>query len=114
MQVIEHSKKILAMVPSEKAELFAYKIDWTLLNQANVFEKKLRPWVRKKVIEFMGAEESLVQEVIDYILNRVAEKPNPKELLEELSRFLDDEAEGFLKHLWRLLIFEQLKVQKEA
>lgn len=66
------------------------------------------------MIEFMGAEEALVQEVIDYIMNRVADKPNPKELLDELSRFLDDEAEGFLKHMWRLLIFEQLKMQKQA
>ncbi|KAL8275873.1 hypothetical protein Esti_000209 [Eimeria stiedai] len=113
MKVIEDSKKILAMVPSEKAELFAYKVDWSLLVQKGILEKKLRPWVRKKVIEFMGAEEDLVQEVIDYILKRVEDRPNPKELLEELSRFLDEEAEGFLKHMWRLLIFEQLKNQKQ-
>ncbi|KAL8449610.1 hypothetical protein Emed_003042 [Eimeria media] len=113
MKVIEDSKKILAMVPSEKAELFAYKIDWNLLVQKGILEKKLRPWVRKKVIEFMGAEEELVQEVIDYILKRVEDRPNPKELLEELNRFLDEEAEGFLKHMWRLLIFEQLKIHKQ-
>lgn len=80
--------------------------------QKNIFEKKLRPWVRKKVIEFMGTEEELLQEVIDYILKRVSDRPDPKELLEELTRFLDEEAEGFLTQIWRLLIFEQLNLQK--
>ena len=78
-----------------------------------MIEKKLRPWVRKKVMELMGTEEALLAEVIEYILNRVNEKPQPKELLDELSRFLDEEAEGFLKHLWCILVFEQLKITKK-
>ncbi|CDJ43689.1 hypothetical protein ETH_00030490 [Eimeria tenella] len=112
IQVIENSKKIMAMVPTEKSELFASKIDWNILAKGEVLEKKLRPWVKKKVIEFMGADERLVGEVIDYILGRIKEKTSPKVLLEEFSRFLDDEAEGFLKHLWQLLLFEQIRLKK--
>ncbi|PFH35725.1 PWI domain-containing protein [Besnoitia besnoiti] len=110
LKVIEHSKKILASVPTEKSKLFAFNIDWSLLISKNILEIKLRPWVRKKVCEFMGAEESLVLEVIDYIIKRVSDRPQAEELLGELAKFLDEEAEGFVRNMWRLLIYEQLKL----
>lgn len=114
LKVIEHSKKLLASIPTEKEKLFVYDIDWSLLISKNILDVKLRPWVRKKVCEFMGAEESLVLEVIDYIVKRVSDRPQAEELLSELAKFLDEEAEGFVKNMWRLLIYEQLKLKESA
>ncbi|KFH16630.1 PWI domain-containing protein [Toxoplasma gondii MAS] len=84
----------------------------TFFFQKNILDLKLRPWVRKKVCEFMGAEESLVLEVIDYIVKRVSDRPPAEELLGELAKFLDEEAEGFVRNMWRLLIYEQLKLKE--
>ncbi|PHJ16237.1 pwi domain-containing protein, partial [Cystoisospora suis] len=113
MKVIENSKKILASVPTDREKLFTYPIDWSLLNSKNILELKLRPWIRKKICELMGTDEvSIVYEVIDYILQRVSDQPHAEDLLRELSKFLDEEAEGFLKNMWRLLIFEQLKLSQ--
>nr|PUA92123.1 PWI domain-containing protein [Toxoplasma gondii TgCATBr9] len=112
LKVIEQSKKLLASVPTEKEKLFVYDIDWSLLISKNILDLKLRPWVRKKVCEFMGAEESLVLEVIDYIVKRVSDRPPAEELLGELAKFLDEEAEGFVRNMWRLLIYEQLKLKE--
>ena len=60
----------------------------------------------------MGPDASLSVEVTEFILKRVKDKLSPYVLLDELSRFLDEEAEGFLMQMWKLLIFEQLKLNE--
>ena len=36
-------------VPTDKAKAFAYNIDWQCVEEHSILEKKLRPWVKKKV-----------------------------------------------------------------
>ena len=46
------------LLSPKRDEAFAFKIDWAVVHEHDIAEKKLRPWVRKKVIEYLGTEEA--------------------------------------------------------
>lgn len=103
----DQMRKLIQQVPTEKAKAFAFEIDWSAVHAHNIIEKKLRPWVKKKVTEYLGAEE---QGMIEFIMRKVASATPPQTLLSELEGFLDEEAENFTVKMWRMLIFEVLRV----
>jgi len=47
--------------------------------------------------------------MIEFIIRKVEAKARPDEMFNELESFLDDEAEGFVVKMWRMLIFEVLR-----
>merc|ERR1712066_537311 len=65
-----------------------FDIDWSIVHQNGIIEKKLRPWVRKKVTEYLGAEE---QGMIEFIMRKVSAHEKPSKILAELEGFLDEE-----------------------
>ena len=54
----------------------------------------------------MGAEE---QSLADFVMQNVASHTPPAKLMEELSGVLDEDTEGFVVKLYRLIIFESQK-----
>lgn len=109
--VAEAKAKALAIVdriPKEKEELFAFVIDCSLIEKHNVVEEKMRPWVKKKIMEFLGEEE---ETLIDYICKKLTEHVSPEELLSLLAYVLEDEAIDFVIRLWRMLIYNLLMLQ---
>lgn len=74
----------------------------------NVVEDKMRPWVKKKIMEFLGEEEATL---IDYICKKLTENVSPEELLSLLAYVLEDEAIDFVIRLWRMLIYNLLMIQ---
>jgi len=80
----EEYQKLAAQVPSGKDELFEYVVDWNLLEKNDVINSKVRPWVRKKMIEFLGEEEP---EVEDFIMKKISARPLPASLLKDLLIF---------------------------
>lgn len=104
----DEMRRLIQQVPTDKAKAFAFPIDWQAVHDHNIIEKKLRPWVKKKVTEYLGAEES---GMIDFIIRKVNAHTTPKDLLAELEGFLDEEAENFTLKMWRMLIFEVLRVK---
>lgn len=55
-----------------------------------------------------GGEE---EEVCAFVVSELNKRCSPLDLLATVGVFLDQEAEGFIVKLWRMLIFEQLKTQ---
>jgi len=106
-------KTLIAQIPTSKREVFAFPIDWENVRVHNIIETKLKPWVRKKVIEYLGAEEITM---IEFILNKVESASKggdgPDHILTELESFIDEEAEQFVLKMWRMIIFENLRVKK--
>merc|ERR1719265_427456 len=98
----EKMKALIAQIPSDKKDIFAYPIDWDIVASSSIVDKKLRPWVKKKVVEYLGAEEDAM---IEFIIRKVESKAKPEDIFRELEGFLDDEAEGFVVKMWRMLIF---------
>eukprot|EP00435_Cladocopium_sp_Y103_P010455 s3167_g2.t1 len=99
----DEMRRLIHQVPTDKARAFAFDIDWDAVHGNNIIEKKLRPWVKKKVTEFLGNEE---QGMIEFILKKVTAHTKPDIILAELEGFLDEEAENFTLKMWRMLIFE--------
>lgn len=70
--------------------------------------ERMRPWISKKITEFLGEEEATL---VDYIVSSTQEHVKASQMLELLQSILDDEAEMFVLKMWRMLIFEIKKVE---
>ncbi|KAF1742781.1 hypothetical protein MXB_2185 [Myxobolus squamalis] len=95
-------KKLIDKIPTDKASLFSYDVKWFLVDQ-KLIDKRVKPWLRKKIFDYIGEEETTL---IKYICQKVFEKCQPEIILKDISMILDDEAEIFVIKLWRLLIYE--------
>ncbi|KAH6659075.1 hypothetical protein BKA67DRAFT_543491 [Truncatella angustata] len=88
-------------IPNEKDGLWQWDIKWDFLDEG-VIRDKLRPFVEKKLVEYLGVQEELLIEVVEEHLRKHGK---PAELVETLEEALDDEAEALVKKLWRMVIF---------
>ncbi|CAI4214938.1 unnamed protein product [Parascedosporium putredinis] len=92
----ELSKAMRALaqeIPSEKEGLWAWDVQWDHLDDA-IMREKLRPFVEKKIVEYLGVQEEVIVEVIEEHLRNHGK---PDDLVEELAGALDDEAEDLVK-----------------
>ncbi|KAI3337906.1 hypothetical protein F4824DRAFT_93976 [Ustulina deusta] len=88
-------------IPNEKDGLWEWDVKWDYLDES-VIREKLRPFVEKKLVEYLGVQEQLLIEVVEEHLRKHG---RPGDLVEELAEALDDEAEALVKKLWRMVIF---------
>uniref|UniRef100_A0A8C4NBE0 PWI domain-containing protein n=1 Tax=Eptatretus burgeri TaxID=7764 RepID=A0A8C4NBE0_EPTBU len=68
MEKRQRVKTLIEQIPTGKAELFAYKIDWSTLNK-KLMEKRIKPWVNKKIVEYIGEEEPTL---VDFVCSKVS------------------------------------------
>ena len=95
-------KKLVESIPTDREELFNFKIDWDQLDQ-NLMDKRIKPWVNRKIVEYIGEEEQTLNE---FICSKILVKVNPDKILDDVKVILDDEAELFVKKMWRLIVYE--------
>lgn len=100
-------KELIDAIPTKKEELFDYSVAWVHLDD-EVVEQKVKPWVEKKIRDYIGDDEP---SLVSFICERVTSHTEPSRLLSDLAVILDDEAEPFVIKLWRLIIF-QLEAKK--
>ena len=75
---VSSDREIASKVPTDKEELFAYKLDWGLIEKFNILKESIEPWVSKKLEEYLGEnEESLCK----FIMTKLTSQCKPKELL---------------------------------
>ncbi|RZS18956.1 hypothetical protein BHM03_00051283 [Ensete ventricosum] len=123
------AKQLIDMIPKTKEELFVYEINWDvydkvrcsraacfflivtdiyLVSPQHELHERMRPWISKKITEFLGEEEATL---VDYIVSCIKDHVQASTMLEMLQSILDDEAEMFVLKMWRMLIFEIKKVE---
>lgn len=98
----KHIKSLIDKIPTDKKELFEYEIDWDLVDN-QLMEKRIRPWVNKKIAAYIGEPEPTLT---DFICSKVLAGSSPKSVLDDVQMVLDEEAEVFVVKMWRLLIYE--------
>jgi len=86
-----------------RSEIFKVELDMNHFRNEKTFEKKLRPWLEKKVDLFMGGPQS---DLVEYILRRVNASVSPDALIGDLTKFLDEDADLLVERIWRMLVFE--------
>lgn len=95
-------KQLIERIPTAKEELFGFSLEWTMVD-STLMEKRIKPWINKKIIEYIGEEE---QSLVEYICQKVIGRSSPRTILEDVQMVLDDEAEVFVVKMWRLLVYE--------
>lgn len=68
----------------------------------------MEPWVSKKIVEYLGEDEPTL---LEFLLKKLQQHARAVEILEELQLVLDDDAEVFVKLLWRKLAFEAVRAR---
>uniref|UniRef100_A0A8C2R1I3 PWI domain-containing protein n=1 Tax=Capra hircus TaxID=9925 RepID=A0A8C2R1I3_CAPHI len=68
-----------------------------------LMERRIRPWINKKIIEYIGEEEATL---VDFVCSKVMAHSSPQSILDDVAMVLDEEAEVFIVKMWRLLIYE--------
>jgi len=105
---LEAVKSVIEQIPIEKDKIFAFPMNWDLIDKHQIVETCMRPWVTKMISEYMGEEEKTL---IDFIVNKIAVHTPPAQMLDLLKKVLDDEADTFIIKMWRRLIYEMLSTK---
>ena len=64
-------KEIYLGLPKVKADIFAFGLKYEILDEAQVFERIVRPWIAKKIMEYLGVEEeAMIHLVMKHVTNR--------------------------------------------
>lgn len=71
---------MIEKIPTEKDALFAYHLDWSAIDNG-LMEKKIRPWINKKIIEYIGEPEPTL---VDFICSKVLAGSQPQVILEDV------------------------------
>lgn len=76
----KHIKSLIEKIPTEKDALFAYQLDWSAIDN-NLMERKIRPWINKKIIEYIGEPEPTL---VDFICSKVLAGSQPQVILQDV------------------------------
>lgn len=111
LAVIPNDQRLLSelvdRIQSESRDsLFKMELDVRHLREEKTFEIKLRPWLERKIDLYMGGPQS---DLVEYVLRRVNSKISADALISDLQRYMDDNAEGLVERMWRMLVFEQMR-----
>ncbi|KIH89853.1 hypothetical protein SPBR_00139 [Sporothrix brasiliensis 5110] len=100
-EINEAVRQLVQEIPTTQEGLWAWPVEWACMDDA-VVRDKLRPFVEKKVVEYLGVQEQFLVEVVEEHLRKHG---TPQALVEELQEALDEAAEDLVKKLWRMVIF---------
>ncbi|KAL6851093.1 hypothetical protein ACO1O0_008221 [Amphichorda felina] len=100
-EISQAVRSLAQEIPSDKEGLWKWDVKWDFMDDG-VVRDKLRPFVEKKIVEYLGVQEEMLVETVEEHLRNHG---NAAALAEELEGALDDEAEDLVKKLWRMVIF---------
>ncbi|CAN0023001.1 unnamed protein product, partial [Choristocarpus tenellus] len=103
-------KELVVSIPKDREELFAYPINWQVVEGHDIIKGKMRPWIVKKMVEYLGEEEKTLTE---FIVTKLSQRAPPQAILNELKLVLEEDASVFMVKMWRMLVFCALRSQEK-
>lgn len=74
------ARQLAAEIPTEKEGLWKWDVKWEFVDES-VLTEQLRPFVEKKIVEYLGVQEQMLVEVVE---EHVRKHGPPQELVEQL------------------------------
>ena len=105
--LMDYYVKLRKMIPKHSKDLFRRKVDWQLIKDNDIIEKKMKTWARQKSIELLTEVKS---EFVDLVVNLLNKEYKAEIVCDRLDRVLDDQTKEFVKQMWRFLMLEELKL----
>jgi len=78
-------RQLAADIPNDKDGLWNWDVKWEFVDDTIIVEK-LRPFVEKKIMEYLGVQEQLLVEVVE---DHIRDRKKPQELVEQLEGVSD-------------------------
>ncbi|CAI2177866.1 17037_t:CDS:2 [Funneliformis geosporum] len=98
----DDEEDLVENIPTDKEGLWNWNVKWEELDE-NILNKKLQPFVSKKIVGYLGVQED---ELVFFVMDHLRNKKSAANLTKEMEMTLDEESELFVMKLWRMLIFE--------
>ena len=73
-------RQLAADIPSEKDGLWKWPVKWDFVDET-VLSEQLKPFVEKKIVEYLGVQEQMLVEVVE---EHIRKRGGPQELVEQL------------------------------
>ena len=93
---------LAAEIPTQSDALFAHPIQWAHVLTPAILNQQIRPFVEKKVLEYLGVQEEVL---VEAVMEALKEKKAAKQIVGDLEPALEDESEVLVRKVWRLLVF---------
>ena len=74
------ARQLAADIPSDKEGLWKWEVNWEFVDES-VLGEQLKPFVEKKIMEYLGVQEQMLVEVVE---EHIRKRGSPQELVEQL------------------------------
>jgi hypothetical protein len=74
------ARQLAAEIPADKEGLWKWNVKWEFVDES-VLTEQLKPFVEKKIVEYLGVQEQMLVDVVD---EHVRRHGHPQELVEQL------------------------------
>ncbi|RMD39451.1 hypothetical protein DV735_g5678, partial [Chaetothyriales sp. CBS 134920] len=96
------AKQLAGEIPSDLASLSAWPVKWDHIDESIITER-LRPFIEKKIVEYLGVQEDML---VDVVVSALQARKGAGAIKEELEGALgEEEAEGLVRKVWRMVVF---------
>ncbi|KAK3687082.1 hypothetical protein LTR37_019149 [Vermiconidia calcicola] len=95
-------QNLASEIPTNTDDLFAYPLQYSHLTKT-ILDEQIRPFVEKKVVEYLGVQEDLL---VDAVVEGLEARKGPRAIVGVLEEALDgEEALVLVRKVWRLCVF---------
>lgn len=74
------ARQLAADIPNDKDGLWAWDVKWEFVDES-IIEERLKPFVEKKIVEYLGVQEQML---VDVVVTALRSRGKPQELVGEL------------------------------
>jgi RNA-binding protein 25 len=88
--LLELHKQIYEQIPKSTDELLKFPINWNVITKYDILENKIKPWLGKKLVEYIGEDEPNLKNMI---IKKLAQKSSAYELMEKIKPVFEEDTE---------------------